>query len=79
MLAAFAPGTVLGLIAWPIMLVLQALIYFDLRSRQTEEDFTPYELTLEIGGELPEGVQDPLAAAGSPAPVVSSPDPSDMS
>jgi len=70
MLAALGPATVLGLVAWPILFVLMALIYFDLRSRQTEEDFTPYELTLEVGGELPEGVGDPFASdPDSPAPA----------
>jgi len=65
MLAAFGPGTAVGLVVSPIIFVLQALIYFDLRSRQTEEDFTPYELTLEVGGELPEGVSEPFASAAA--------------
>jgi len=82
--ATYAPGTLLGLITSPILFAVQAFIYFDLRSRQTEEDFTPYELTLEVGGELPEGVQEPLAAVPSaPMPAspgaADSPAPSDMS
>jgi len=57
-LAAFAPGVLLGLIAGPLMYSLQATIYFDLRSRRLEEDFTAYELAMDLGGDLPEGVQD---------------------
>jgi hypothetical protein len=71
MLAAFGPGTVLGSIAWPILFCLQTLIYFDLRSRQTEEEFTPYVVALELGGELPEGVRDPLDAESSEPSAIS--------
>jgi hypothetical protein len=67
-LAAYAPATVLSLVAWPILITLMALLYYDLRSRQTDEEFTPYELAIEVGGELPEGVHDPLDEGGSSAP-----------
>jgi hypothetical protein len=80
MVAVQGPSTILSLVTWPILFTVQAFIYFDLRSRQTEEDFTPYELTLEVGGELPEGVQDPVAGSSLVAPA--SPQgsaPSDMS
>jgi hypothetical protein len=63
MLAVQGPGTILSLLTWPILFTVQAFIYFDLRSRQAEADFTPYELTLEVGGELPEGVQDPVVGS----------------
>lgn len=61
-LLANLPGTVLGFILAPILYTLQAVIYFDLRARQLEEDFTPYQLALDVGGELPEGVEDPMLA-----------------
>jgi len=80
MLAVQGPATILGLLTWPILFTVQAFIYFDLRSRQTEADFTPYELTLEVGGELPEGIQDPFVGSAVPGPPSADHStPSDMS
>jgi hypothetical protein len=61
-------SSVLSLLLYPFMMTIQVAIYFDLRSRQREESFTAYDLALDVGGELPEGVHDPLDEAGSWAP-----------
>ena len=63
MLVLTAPGAVLSLALSPFMLAVQAAIYFDLRSRQREEGFTPYALAVDLGGELPEGVTEPPPTA----------------
>jgi hypothetical protein len=70
MLALTGVSSILSLLLSPFMIAVQAAIYFDLRSRQREETFTAYELALDVGGELPEGVAAPAEPADwAPPPV----------
>lgn len=66
-------SSLLSLLLSPFMMSVQAAIYFDLRSRLRDERFTPYELALDVGGELPAGVSPP------PEETDWSPPPSDSS
>jgi hypothetical protein len=63
MVGLTAVSSVLSLILTPFMYTVMAVIYFDLRSRQAEEPFTPYVLALELGGERWEGVAGPGSEA----------------
>ncbi len=55
--AAATPGALVFLLVMPFIYSLHALIYFDLRSRDSEqEDFSPAELALDLGEALSESV-----------------------
>ena len=73
MAAVTGVSCLLSLLLSPFMLTVQAIIYLDLRSRQREETFTAYELALDVGGELPEGVAGPTEGVAPELPVVPEP------
>jgi hypothetical protein len=67
MVAVGGVSAVLSSLLAPFMYAIEAVLYFDLRSRQREEPFGAYELAVDLGGEIPEGVAPPWdTAAGSP-------------
>lgn len=58
MAAAYAIPALFGLIGSPMMFAVQALLYFDLRSRSADDvEFDLDELALELGAESPAGLQ----------------------
>jgi len=72
---AAIPGALVFLLVIPLMYSLQALIYFDVRSRNHEQErFSPADLALDLGEALPESVvpSAPLAGAPPAAPPASS-------
>lgn len=64
---AAIPGVLGLLLVMPFMCSLQALIYFDVRSRNYEqEDFSPAELAFDLGEVLPESAV-PLLSSEPPS------------
>ncbi len=66
-------SSLLSLLLSPLLMSVQAGLYFDLRSRLRDERFTAYELALDAGVELPDGVVPPAEeTAWAPPPSASS-------
>lgn len=68
-----ALSALLTLLLYPLLFSVTAHLYLDLRARQADEAFGPYELALDVGGELPAGVAPGEAPSVPGAPAVPAP------
>ena len=80
------PSTLAMLLLLPFLYSIEAVLYFDLRSRREDEDFTPADLALDMGyaaegsapGDLPPpGAVDPRAPVPPAEPPVGPEPPSE--